>query len=137
MKNFIIHIIGTIVTLLAGISVAASAREVIDRTILPIQVPQPHFYTQLDVRNATPPPVFEVKAPAGAPNVLIIIVDDLGFAGTDTFGGPVTNPTFDRLANGGIYYNNFHTTSVCSPTRAAIKSGRNHHVNNMGGIIEI
>jgi arylsulfatase len=108
----------------------------VDRTVLPIAEPKRPMYTQLDVRNATPPPRFEVKAPERAPNVLIILVDDLGFAGTSAFGGPVTTPTFDRLAAEGLFYNNFHTTAVCSPTRAAIKSGRNHHVNNMGGIIE-
>ena len=107
-----------------------------DRTVLPIPEPTPPTYTELDVRNATPPPRFEVKAPDGAPNVIVVLVDDLGFAGTSTFGGPVPTPTFDRLADGGVHYNNFHTTSVCSPTRAAIKSGRNHHVANMGGIIE-
>ena len=108
----------------------------LDRTILPIKEPAPPLYTELDVRNATPPPRFEVKAPEGAPNVLIVLVDDLGFAGTSLFGGPVGTPTFDRIASEGVYYNNFHTTAVCSPTRVAIKSGRNHHVNNMGGIIE-
>jgi arylsulfatase len=76
------------------------------------------------------------QAPTGAPNVLIVLVDDLGFAGTSAFGGPVSTPTFDRMASGGLYYNNFHTTAVCSPTRTALKSGRNHHVNNMGGVIE-
>ena len=108
----------------------------LDRTVLPIPEPVYPPSTVLDARNATPPPRFEVKAPAGAPNVIVVLVDDLGFAGTSTFGGPVTTPTFDRLASEGVYYNNFHTTSVCSPTRAALKSGRNHHVNNMGGIIE-
>ncbi|MCP4285705.1 MAG: arylsulfatase [Gammaproteobacteria bacterium] len=108
----------------------------IDRTVLPIPQPKPQQYTELDVRNATPPPRFEVKAPEGAPNVLVVLVDDLGFAGTSSFGGPVSTPTFEQIANQGIHYNNFHTTAVCSPTRAAIKSGRNHHVNNMGGIIE-
>jgi len=108
----------------------------LDRTVLPIPKPKPPQYTELDVRNATPPPRFEVKAPAGAPNVLVVLVDDLGFAGTSKFGGPVGTPTFEQIANEGIHYNNFHTTAVCSPTRAAIKSGRNHHVNNMGGIIE-
>jgi len=68
--------------------------------------------------------------------VLLVLVDDLGFAGTSAFGGPVGTPTFDRLASGGLRYNNFHTTAVCSPTRTALKSGRNHHVNNMGGIVE-
>ncbi|MCU0727828.1 MAG: arylsulfatase, partial [Planctomycetes bacterium] len=108
----------------------------IDRTVLPIAEPRPPASDVLDVRNATPPPRFEVKAPENAPNVLLILLDDLGFAGTSEFGSPVTTPTFDRLASGGLRYNDFHTTAVCSPTRTALKSGRNHHVNNMGGIIE-
>jgi arylsulfatase A-like enzyme len=108
----------------------------LDRSVLPLKEPTPPLYTELDVRDATPPPRFQVKAPEGAPNVVIVLIDDLGFAGTSKFGGPVSTPTFDRMASQGVYYNNFHTTSVCSPTRAAIKSGRNHHVNNMGGIIE-
>jgi arylsulfatase len=107
-----------------------------DRTVLPIAEPQHPYSTVQDAHNATPPPRFEVKAPEGAPNVLLVLVDDLGFAGTSSFGGPVPTPTFDRLADSGLRYNNFHTTAVCSPTRAALKSGRNHHVNNMGGIIE-
>jgi arylsulfatase len=114
----------------------AAAQAPLDRTVLPIPEPKPPKYTELDVRNATAPPRFEVKAPVGAPNVLIVLVDDLGFAGTSAYGGPISTPTFDRLAGLGLMYNNFHTTAVSSPTRAAIKSGRNHHVNNMGGIIE-
>jgi len=109
---------------------------VIDRTVLPLKEPTPPLYSELSVKDATPPARFEVKAPTEAPNVVIVLIDDLGFAGTSKFGGPVTTPTFDRMANEGVFYNNFHTTAVCSPTRAAIKSGRNHHVNNMGGIIE-
>ncbi|MFO7646207.1 MAG: arylsulfatase [Desulfosarcina sp.] len=94
------------------------------------------MYTEIDVRNVTPPERFDVTAPEGAPNVLVVLVDDLGFAGTSTYGGPVSTPSFDRLAGQGLIYNNFHTTAVSSPTRTALKSGRNHHVNNMGGIIE-
>jgi arylsulfatase len=108
----------------------------LNRTVLPIPEPLRQPTTVLDVRKATPPPRFEVKAPAGAPNVLLVLIDDLGFAGTSAFGGPVATPTFDRIASGGLKYNNFHTTAVCSPTRTALKSGRNHHVNNMGAIIE-
>jgi len=108
----------------------------IDRTILPIAEPKIPASNILDVRDAKAPPRFEVKAPKGAPNVLLVLLDDLGFAGTSSFGGPVTTPTFEQIANEGVRYNNFHTTAVCSPTRTAIKSGRNHHVNNMGGIIE-
>ncbi len=119
-----------------GYAPTAAAAPALDRTVLPIVPPKPPVYTELDVRNATPPPRFQVKAPENAPNVVIVLVDDLGFAGTSTFGGPVKTSTFDRMAAGGVRYNNFHTTAVSSPTRAAIKSGRNHHVNNMGGIIE-
>jgi len=110
----------------------------IDRTVLPIAYPDYPLESTLDVHDAKPPAgsPFTVTAPEGAPNVLIVLVDDLGFAGTSSFGGPVSTPTFDRIADEGVRYNNFHTTAVCSPTRAAIKSGRNHHVNNMGGIIE-
>jgi arylsulfatase A-like enzyme len=107
-----------------------------DRTVLPIPEPKPPVYTEVDASKATPPPRFEVKAPDGAPNVVIVLIDDLGFAGTSAFGGPVGTPSFDRIAQEGLRYNNFHTTAVCSPTRTALKSGRNHHVNNMGGIIE-
>jgi arylsulfatase A-like enzyme len=116
-------------------SVRLSAEEP-DRTTLPVTEPLREPTTTLDVRQATPPARFEVKAPAGAPNVLLVLIDDLGFAGTSCFGGPVATPNFDRIAAGGVKYNNFHTTAVCSPTRTALKSGRNHHVNNMGGIIE-
>ena len=107
-----------------------------DRSVLPITEPLRETTSTLDVRKANPPPRFEVKAPEGAPNVLLVLLDDLGFAGTSAFGGPIATPNFDRLAAGGLKYNNFHTTAVCSPTRSALKSGRNHHVNNMGAIIE-
>jgi arylsulfatase len=122
---------------LGAVSAATGAAQAeLDRTTLPIPEPRYPQSTVLDVRDATPPPRFEVKAPEGAPNILIVLVDDLGFAGTSKYGGLVGTPTFDRIANEGLYYNNFHTTAVSSPTRAALKSGRNHHVNNMGGIIE-
>ena len=123
------------VLLLGGLKAMAS-QPALDRTVLPVLEPPRPLYTDLDVRNATPPPHFQVKPPEGAPNIVVVLVDDLGFAGTSTFGGPVETPTFDRLASEGLYYNNFHTTAVCSPTRAALKSGRNHHVANMGAIIE-
>jgi arylsulfatase len=117
-------------------SIASAETHEFDRTSLPVLEPKRQVYTELDVRNATPPPQFEVKAPEGAPNVLLVLIDDLGFAGTELFGGPISTPTFDQIASEGLYYNNFHTTAVCSPTRTALKSGRNHHVNNMGSIIE-
>src|SRR5512143_2472420 len=107
-----------------------------DRTVLPIHEPQYPHSTVFDVRNATPPPRFEVKAPAGAPNVLIILIDDMGFGQSSAFGGPLTMPTVERLAKSGLRYNEFHTTALCSPTRAALLTGRNHHMNNTGSIME-
>jgi arylsulfatase A-like enzyme len=108
-----------------------------DRTVLPVQAPKPPVYKELDARNAKMPPNFEVKAPAGAPNVIIILIDDLGFGAPETFGGPIPTPTLQRLAEEGLRYNNFHTTALCSPTRAALKAGRNHHTVNMGSITEM
>ncbi len=108
----------------------------LDRTVLPIAEPVYSPCTELDVRDTTPPPRFEVNAPAGAPNVVIILIDDLGFGATSTFGGPVPAPTLDRLARSGLRFNNFHTTALCSPTRVAIKCGRNHHTANAGSIME-
>ena len=118
-------------------SAAVAQQTELDRTVLPVAEPQRQTYSELNVQNATPPLRFAVNAPEGAPNVIVVLVDDLGFAGTSSFGGPISTPVFDRIASGGIRYNNFHTTAVSSPTRSALKSGRNHHVNNMGGITEM
>ena len=107
-----------------------------DRTVLPIPEPQYPHSTVLDARNATPPPRFEVKAPAGAPNVLIVLIDDMGFGQSSAFGGPIHMPTVEQLASEGLRYNEFHTTALCSPTRAALLTGRNHHMNNFGSIAE-
>src|SRR5580698_9311364 len=108
----------------------------LDRTSLPIAEPKLAPITTLDARNAKAPPRFEVKAPARAPNVLIILIDDMGFGQSSAFGGPVHMPTCEKLAKGGLRYNQFHTTALCSPTRAALLTGRNHHVCNMGSITE-
>ncbi len=107
-----------------------------DRTVLPIREPARPTYKELDVRNATAPKRFEVKAPQGAPNVVVILIDDMGFGVTEAFGGPVASPTMDNLAANGLKYNRFHTTAVCSPTRMALLTGYNHHSNNMGCITE-
>jgi len=116
---------------------SAHAAESLDRTILPIQLPMRPLTDELDARNYKIPPRVEPSAPAGAPNVLIVLIDDLGFGATSPFGGPIATPTLDRLAGNGLRYNNFHTTALCSPTRAALKSGRNHHTCNMGFITEM
>jgi arylsulfatase len=83
------------------------------------------------------PPIEPLRPPAGAPNVLIILIDDCGFGASSAFGGPVPTPSLERLAANGIKYTRFHTTALCSPTRAALLSGRNHHTVGMGGITEI
>jgi len=89
--------------------------------------------TYKDSKSDFPQPV---TPPKGAPNVLIILIDDLGFAGTSPFGGLVPTPNFDRLAQRGLRYNEVHNTALCSPSRAALLSGRNHHQVGMGGITE-
>ncbi|MEI6883934.1 MAG: arylsulfatase [Bacteroidota bacterium] len=108
----------------------------LDRTVLPIKEPIRPTYKELDARNATPPPRFHVTAPKGAPNVVIILIDDMGFGVSEAFGGPITTPNMDKLADNGLKYNCFHTTSLCSPTRVALLTGYNHHSNNMGCIGE-
>ncbi len=118
-------------------SMATAAQETFDRTVLPIQLPARPVYTELDIRDVPMPPNPKITAPANAPNVVLILVDDLGFGATSAFGGPIKTPTLDRLAAEGLRYNNFHTTALCSPTRAALKAGRNHHTVNMGFITEM
>ena len=126
----------TILALLpAPLAGPASAQQV-DRTVLPIPEPKRPTYSELDARNAKAPPRFQVKAPIGAPNIVIVLIDDIGFGGPSTFGGPIQTPALDRLAAAGLRYNNFHTTALCSPTRLALKCGRNHHTANGGSIME-
>ena len=78
----------------------------------------------------------EIEAPKGAPNVLLVMMDDVGFGASSSFGGPIPTPTLDRVTKEGLRYNAFHTTAVCSPTRAALITGRNHHVASTGIIME-
>ena len=109
----------------------------INREILPIQPPKIDPITEMDARNVKTPERLKLKAPEGAPNVVIVLIDDIGFGATSTFGGPISTPTFDRLANEGLRFNRFHTTALCSPTRASLLSGRNHHAVNVGSVMEI
>ena len=115
---------------LVGVSVS-SAQEVLPR-------PEPPFKGHIGrtVEESTKDFPQEVKAPKGAPNILLILTDDVGFGATSTFGGPIPTPTFDRLAKNGLRYTQFHTTALCSPTRAALLTGRNHHSANTGIIME-
>ncbi len=132
-RNLLYGVLGTAVLTVPG---AGMAQQITERTTLPIPEPQYPHSTVLDVRNATPPPQFAVKAPAAAPNVLIVLIDDMGFGQSGAFGGPISMPTVQRLAQNGLRYNQFHTTALSSPTRMALLTGRNHHMGNTGSIME-
>ena len=111
----------------------------IPRDVLPIPERQyrgPMTYDAKDPESSFPA-IEPLRPPSGAPNVLVILIDDCGFGASSTFGGAINTPTFDRLAEGGLKYNRFHTTALCSPTRQALLTGRNHHSVGMGGITEI
>jgi len=83
------------------------------------------------------PPIPQLRPPKGAPNVLIVLIDDAGFGSSSAFGGPCQTPSAEKLASGGLKFNRFHTTALCSPTRQALLTGRNHHSAGMGGITEV
>ena len=108
-----------------------------DRTVLPIVPPDPPEFFGKDACTAVPPERFEVTAPEGAPNIVLVLLDDMGFGACDTFGGPIPMRTANRIAANGLRYNCFHTTALCAPTRACILTGYNHHTNNMGSIPEL
>ncbi len=126
---------GLLVCILSSSALSQEAQ--VDRTVLPIKEPWYPPITTLDAREAKAPPVFEVKAPEDAPNVVVILLDDLGFGGTSAFGGVIETPHIDKLASQGLMYNQFHTTALCSPTRQALKTGRNHHSANQAKITEV
>ena len=116
-----------------------SSRDDVQRTVLPIP-DRPR--TGLITYDAKDPdtkfaPITPLRPPKGAPNVLIVLIDDAGFGSSSAFGGPCYTPTAELLASGGLKYNRFHTTALCSPTRQAMLTGRNHHTVGMGGITEI
>jgi len=109
------------------------------RTVLPIPHRDFPHLTTYDAKDPDThyPPISQLRPPKGAPNVLIILIDDAGYGATSAFGGPCETPTAEKLAAGGLRYRRFHTTALCSPTRQALLTGRNHHSVGMGGITEI
>ena len=114
-------------------------RDTIPRTVLPIPhrpYPGTVLYDAKDP-EAKFPPIKPLRPPAEAPNVLIILLDDVGFGASSAFGGPCKTPTAEKLSAKGLKYNRFHTTALCSPTRAALLTGRNHHSVGMAGITEM
>ncbi len=111
----------------------------VKRDVLPIPDVQHVGVTTYEAKDPDTafPPIQPLRPPDGAPNVLIVLLDDVGFSASSAFGGPCATPNFERFAEDGLKYTRFHTTALCSPTRAALLSGRNHHSVGMGGITEI
>jgi hypothetical protein len=116
-----------------------SNRDQLGRQVLPIPDQQYAGLVTYDAKDPATsfPPIEPLRPPTGAPNVLILLIDDVGFAASSPFGGPISCPTAERLAAGGLRFDRFHTTALCSPTRQALLTGRNHHAVGMGGITEI
>jgi len=121
-------------SILLGLLLAqlAQAQEILPRPQLP-------FKGKIErlAKDSTPDFPKGIEAPEGAPNILLILTDDVGFGASSTYGGPISAPTFDRVAKSGLRYTMFHTTALCSPTRAALITGRNHHSNASGVITEM
>jgi len=116
-----------------------SSEDKIQRSILPIPDPTHVGLTTYDAKDPDTkfPPIEPLRPPKGAPNVLVILLDDVGFGASSAFGGPCQTPNMERLAGNGLKFNRFHTTALCSPTRQALLTGRNHHSVNMGAICEL
>src|SRR5262245_47601133 len=116
-----------------------ASNDSLQRSVLPIPDRKPVSLTTYTAKDPDTkfPPITPLRPPSGAPNVLIILLDDVGFGASSAFGGPCNTPTAERLAAQGLKYNRFHTTALCSPSRAAMLTGRNHHTVGMGGITEI
>ena len=111
----------------------------ISRSVLPIPDVRPFSLTTYDAKDPDTkyPPIQDLRPPKKAPNVLLVLIDDAGFGSSSVFGGPCQTPTAEKLAANGLKFNRFHTTALCSPTRQAMLTGRNHHSAGMGGITEI
>lgn len=109
-------------------------------SINPLRIPNPPGVfggeISLDARNSSPYWQPQVVPPKGAPNILLVLIDDEGFAAPSTFGGVIPTPHLDQIAKAGLRYTQFHTTSLCSPTRAALITGRNHHSVGFGVVGE-
>ena len=121
----------------AVISRVAHAQTLEQRLVLPIQPPPFAGRIGPDVESSIADWPTPVNAPKGAPNVLLVMTDDVGFGASSTFGGPIPTPTLDQLAKRGLRFNQFHTTGICSPSRAALLTGRNHHNVGAGHLVNL
>ena len=105
--------------------------------VLPMPAPKSTAVIGRTFKDSVPPKVQIMKPPAGAPNVVVVLLDDVGFGAAGTFGGLIPTPTLDQLAQRGLRYNRFHTTAMCSPTRASLLTGRNPHSVGSGVVGEL
>ncbi|MGI9272277.1 MAG: arylsulfatase [Woeseiaceae bacterium] len=136
MRNAMIQY-RTLAAILLGLSLVGAAQaQDVDRTILPLPDPEFKGKIEISLQDSTPDWPEAVKPPEGAPNVLIIMGDDVGFGHMGSFGGPAETPTFDSIARQGLRFNNFHMTPVCAASRAALITGRNAHSVGMGMVPE-
>jgi len=135
-KTGLSHLVGLLAVATASLALGAAPAQ--PGPVLP--KPDPPYAGVLGrtvATSGTPQPAASIAAPNGAPNVLLIMTDDTGFGSASTFGGPIPTPTLDALAARGLIYNQFHTTALCSPTRAALLTGRNHHSVGFGVLTEL
>ena len=140
LQNFARGLLVSTTALVIGVvggSASALAQDTGDGSVLPM--PSAPFSGKIDrdAKKSTPDFPQPLSAPDGAPNVLLVLLDDVGFGASSTFGGPAATPTLQALADRGLRYNQFHTTAMCSPSRAALLSGRNHHSVHTGQIMEM
>ena len=152
MKKYKTNLILFSTLLLSGIAVAPlsaaqqvtgelgspSATTTIEGNQLP-PMPDETFGGKIERNAIQSTPYWQPRAvpPKGAPNILLIMTDDAGYGVSSTFGGVIPTPAMDRIAEAGLRYTHFHSTSVCAPTRAALLSGRNHHQLGSGSIPEL
>ena len=133
----LLTVLAVAIGLLCGVVVQAQAqgKQKIGE-VLPIEPPGGQRITEVDYRKVSPPSRFEVKPPKGAPNVVIVLLDQVGYADPATFGGPIRTPTLDRLAKEGLTYTNFHVNSLCSPSRISLLTGRNSHQASIAAVVD-
>jgi hypothetical protein len=104
--------------------------------VLPIPPPKQEPITEVDWRKVPAPKLFQVQPPAGAPNVIIILMDQLSYADPSAMGGPIHTPTFDEVVKEGLLYTNFYVNALCTPTRMSLITGRNQHLASVSAVVD-
>src|SRR2546423_12179640 len=135
--RLVIYPVGIALNAINAVQAQSVSPSPVDSTVLP--PPEPSFKGVIGetYKDSQPDKIPIVKAPEGAPNVLLVLIDDCGFGQWSTFGGQIPTPNLDRLGKNCLRYTRFHTTALCSPPRAALLSGRNPHSVGIGGVTEL